>query len=45
MAHEIGHAATGAKDGGPQKMNNINQNENLVRMDVGEPERISHPVK
>jgi RHS repeat-associated protein len=39
LGHEMGHAATGAKDDGPGNMNNVNQNENPIRTSLGEPTR------
>jgi RHS repeat-associated protein len=38
LGHELGHAA-GAEDNGPGKMNNINQNENPIREELGYPAR------
>ena len=42
LGHEMGHAATGAKDNGPGNMNNVNQNENPIRTSLGEPKRIAY---
>ena len=39
--HELGHAA-GAKDDGPNHMNNVNQNENPIRRDLGLPDRTEY---
>jgi hypothetical protein len=36
LAHELGHAAMGAKDNGPGKMNNVNANENVVMRQLGD---------
>jgi len=40
MGHEIGHAATGVQDDGPGDMNNVDQNENPIRQQLGEPPRV-----
>ncbi len=44
IAHEFGHAIMGAHDDGPNKMNNVLQNENPIMQDplIGEPERIEY---
>jgi RHS repeat-associated protein len=42
IAHEIGHAVTGTEDDGPDRMNNINQNENPIMRDLGQPDRTSY---
>jgi RHS repeat-associated protein len=42
LGHEIGHAATGALDDGPGNMNNVNQNENPIRRQLGEPLRTTY---
>ncbi len=39
VGHEIGHAVTGTADEGPNRMNNVNQNENPIRDGIGEPRR------
>lgn len=36
LGHEIGHAATGAKDDGPLGMNNVIPNENVIASELGE---------
>ncbi len=35
LGHEIGHAATGVGDTGPNNMDNVNQNENPIRQGLG----------
>jgi len=42
LGHEIGHAATGALDDGPNNLNNVNQNENPIRAALGLPPRIAY---
>jgi uncharacterized protein RhaS with RHS repeats len=42
LGHEIGHAATGALDDGPNNMNNVNQNENPIRQGLGYPVRTEY---
>ncbi len=42
LGHEMGHAATGAKDDGPGNLNNVNQNENPIRTSLGEPTRTAY---
>jgi len=44
LAHEIGHAATGALDNGPDSMSNINLNENPIRLELGLPLRTAYPT-
>jgi len=39
IAHELGHAVTGIHDDGPGRMNNVNQNENPIATQLGEPYR------
>jgi hypothetical protein len=39
LGHELGHAAFGTKDDGPNKMNNVNQNENVIMNALGQPSR------
>lgn len=39
VAHELGHAIMGDGDNGPNRMNNVNRNENPVRRPLGESER------
>lgn len=41
LGHELGHGA-GGKDDGPGNMNNVNQNENPIRQDLGLPDRIEY---
>jgi RHS repeat-associated protein len=43
LAHELGHVVTGAKDDGPDQMNNINRNENPIMKELGAPERTAYP--
>jgi RHS repeat-associated protein len=38
IAHELGHSATGASDDGPNRMNNVNQNENPIVTHLSTPE-------
>jgi hypothetical protein len=45
LAHETGHAATGTHDDGPGQMNNVNQNENPIMQQLGQPARISYPSR
>lgn len=42
LGHEIGHAITGTLDDGPNNMNNVNQNENPIRQQLGLPLRTSY---
>jgi len=42
LGHEIGHAATGTLDDGLGNMNNVNQNENPIRRELGEPDRTEY---
>jgi RHS repeat-associated protein len=42
LGHEIGHAATGTLDNGPNNMNNVIQNENPIRLQLGEPIRCAY---
>jgi len=37
IAHELGHAVTGTDDSGPERMNNVDQNENPISTQLGEP--------
>jgi hypothetical protein len=37
LGHELGHAATNVLDDGPGSMNNVNQNENPLRQQLGLP--------
>jgi RHS repeat-associated protein len=37
IAHELGHAVTGTGDAGPGNMDNVNQNENPIATQLGEP--------
>jgi hypothetical protein len=37
IAHELGHAVTGVGDTGPGNMDNVNQNENPIATQLGEP--------
>ena len=39
LGHELGHAATRARDDGPGNMNNVIQNENPIRIELGYPPR------
>jgi uncharacterized protein RhaS with RHS repeats len=39
VAHELGHSVMEADDDGPNRMNNINQNENPVMRELKEPDR------
>lgn len=43
LGHELGHAV-GEIDDGPNRMNNVNENENLIRFDLGYPRRTSYIV-
>lgn len=43
LGHELGHA-TGTKDDGPNKMNNVSANENPVRRSLGISERTQYVV-
>ena len=43
LAHELGHVVTGAKDDGPDQMNNTNRNENPIMKELGAPERTAYP--
>ena len=42
LAHELGHAF-GDKDDGPNRMNNVERNENPVARDLGQPARVTYP--
>jgi RHS repeat-associated protein len=42
LGHEIGHAATGIKDTGPGRMDNVNANENPIRQQLGLPPRLAY---
>ena len=42
LAHELGHAATGLSDGGPDPGDNVNQIENPIRLELGLPVRTSY---
>jgi len=42
IAHELGHSVTGAKDDGPDQMNNIRPNENACVQALGGYPRIDH---
>lgn len=42
LGHEIGHAITGAKDDGPNNMNNVNKNENPIRRHMNLPCRTAY---
>jgi hypothetical protein len=42
VAHELGHVTTGILDDGPRNMNNVNANENPVRLQLGLPKRIKY---
>ncbi|CAJ7870371.1 ImpA family type VI secretion-associated protein [Burkholderia pseudomallei] len=44
LAHELGHIATGVEDSGIGRMDNINQNENPVRQELGEPRRVTYDM-
>ena len=44
LGHEIGHAATGASDNGPDSMSNVNLNENPIRLELGLPLRTAYPL-
>ncbi len=41
LGHELGHAA-GAEDNGPNKMNNVIENGNPIRRDLGLPDRTQY---
>ncbi|MGZ5051438.1 MAG: RHS repeat-associated core domain-containing protein [Methylobacter sp.] len=44
LGHEIGHAATGIDDWpSPDRMNNVNANENPIRDELGIPRRTTYP--
>ena len=38
VGHELGHSATGTADDGPNRMNNVNQNENPIVTHLPHPE-------
>jgi len=42
LGHEMGHAATGTKDDGDGNMNNVKQNENPIRKELGYPPRTKY---
>lgn len=42
LGHELGHAATGTLDNGPNNMNNVNQNENPIRQELRYPLRTAY---
>ena len=42
VGHEIGHAATGTQDDGPNQMNNVKQNENPIMQELGQPARTQY---
>ncbi|WP_305888622.1 RHS repeat-associated core domain-containing protein [Methylomonas subterranea] len=42
LGHEIGHAATGIEDDGPNRMNNVNANKNPIRQELGLPSRTKY---
>ena len=42
IAHEFRHAIMGTRDNGPDSMNNVNQNENPIMRELGQPERIEY---
>ncbi len=42
LGHEMGHAATGIGDTGPNNMDNVRQNENPIAIELGQPERIRY---
>lgn len=42
IAHELGHAVTGTRDTGPNRMDNVNQNENPIVTQCGEPARTAY---
>ncbi len=42
LGHEMGHLATGIMDTGPGNMDNVNANENPIRRELGEPERVTY---
>ena len=42
IAHEAGHAITGTEDTGPNRMDNINQNENPIMHELNQPERTEY---
>lgn len=42
VAHEFGHEFMGAHDSGPNAMDNVIANENPVRRELGEPERLQY---
>jgi hypothetical protein len=41
-AHEFGHEFMGTHDSGPNAMDNVRANENPVRRELGEPERLQY---
>ena len=42
IGHELGHLVFGVGDDGPGRMNNVNQNENPVANDLGQPSRTKY---
>lgn len=42
LGHEMGHAATGTLDDGPDRMNNVRQNENPIRDRLKQPPRMAY---
>lgn len=42
VGHELGHVVMGDRDNGPNRMNNVNRNENPIRRSLGEPERTKY---
>ena len=43
VAHEMGHLATGIRDRGPGRMDNVNANETPVMLELGYPRREKYP--
>jgi len=43
LGHELGHAATGIEDTGPDNMDNVNANENPIRQELDYPNRTTYP--
>ena len=42
IAHEFGHAVMGTRDDGPNRMNNVIENENPIMRELYEPERTQY---
>ncbi|MBI1912831.1 MAG: RHS repeat-associated core domain-containing protein, partial [Deltaproteobacteria bacterium] len=42
LGHEMGHAATGVGDTGPDRMDNVRLNENPIAIELGQDERLEY---